>query len=114
MDDKVNKYSNTYRSTIKIKSVELNPSIYLDFNKENSKEGPKFKLGDRVRISKYKNIFAKDYVPNSSEEVFVIKKANNTVPWAYVISDLKDKELLGRFTKKNCKKQIKKSLELKK
>ena len=45
----------------------------IDFTKENDKEGPKIKVGDNVRISKYKNIFAKDYVPNWCEEVFVIK-----------------------------------------
>ena len=42
---------------------------------------PKFKVGDRVRISKYKNIFAKRYTPNWSEEVFVVSKIKNTVPW---------------------------------
>ena len=42
-----------------------------------------------VRILKYKNIFAKVCVRNWSEEVFVIKKVKNTVPWIYVISDLK-------------------------
>ena len=67
-----------------------------------------------VRISKYKNIFAKGYVPNWSKVVFVIKKVKNTVPLTYVISDLKGKKLLELFTKKNCTKQIKKSLELKK
>ena len=67
-----------------------------------------------VRISKYKNIFAKGYVPNWSKVVFVIKKVKNTVPLTYVISDLKGKKLLEWFTKKNCTKQIKKSLELKK
>ena len=48
--------------------------MYIDFNKENNKEGPKFKVGDHVRISKYKNIFPKGYVPNWSEEVFLINK----------------------------------------
>ena len=70
LEEIVNKYNNTYR-TIKMKSVDVNPSMYIDFNKENSKEGPKFKVGDQVRISKYKNIFAKGYVPNWSE-VFLI------------------------------------------
>ena len=48
--------------------------MYIDFNKENNKECPKFKVDDHVRISKYKNIFAKDYVPNWSQEISVIKK----------------------------------------
>ena len=63
-----------------MKPVDVKPIIYIDFNKENNKEVPKFKVRDNVRISKYKNIFAKGYVPNWSEEVFVIKKVKNTVP----------------------------------
>ena len=58
-----------------MKFVVVNPSMYIDFDKENNKEGPKFKVGDNVRISKHKNIFAKSYVPNWSKEVFVIKKS---------------------------------------
>ena len=106
--DVVNKYNNTYHSTIKNQTTCINPS-----SKINDKY-PKFKVGDYVRISQYKNIFPKDYVPNWSEEVCVIKKVQNTVPWRYVISDLTEKKLLELFAKKNCKKQIKKSLESKK
>ena len=58
---------------------------------------PKFKVGDHVRISKYKNIFAKGYMPNWSEEIFVIKKIKNTVPWIYVINDLNGEEIIGIF-----------------
>ena len=64
LDDIVNKYNNTYYRTIKIKSFDVKPSMYMDFNKENNKESPKFKIGDNFRISKYKIISAKDYVPN--------------------------------------------------
>ena len=53
LDDIVNKYNNTYHRTIKIKSADVKPNIYFDLNKENNKEGPKFKVGDHVRISKY-------------------------------------------------------------
>ena len=70
LDDIVNQYNNTYHRTMKIKSVDGKPSIYTEFNKENYKEGPKFKIGDQVRISKYRNIVAKDYIPNRFEEVF--------------------------------------------
>ena len=63
-----------------MKPADVNPSMYIDFNKEYNKEDPKFKVGIHVRISKYKNIFAKCYIPNWSEEVFVIKKVKNTVP----------------------------------
>ena len=64
-----------------MKSVDVKSRIYTNFNKENNEEGSKFKIDDHVRISKYKNIFSKVYVPNWSEEVFVIKKFKNTVSW---------------------------------
>ena len=71
-----------------------------------------FKVGDHVKISKYKNTFAKGYVPNWSEEVSVIKTVKNVVPWAYVISGLNGEKIVGMFYEKNCKKQIKESFEL--
>ena len=114
LNDIVNKYNNIYHSTIKMKPVDVKSNTYIDSSKEINDKDPKFKIGDIVRISKYKNIFAKGYTPNWSEEVFVIKKVKNTVSWIYVINDLNGEEIVGNFTKKNCKKQIKKSLELKK
>ena len=78
-------------------------STYIDFNKENNKEDPKFKIGDHVIISTYKNSFAKGYLPNWSEEVFVIKKVKNTVPWD-VTSDLNGEGLIGAFYKKQLQK----------
>ena len=95
-----------------MKPVDVNPSMYIDFNKENNKEGPKFKVGDNVRISMHKNIIAKDYVPNWPEEVFVIKKVKNIVPWKYVINDLNSE--VGTFYEQELQKTIKKSLDLKK
>ena len=56
-----------------MKPAEAKSSIYIDFNKENIKENSKFEVGDYVRISNYKNVFAKGYVRNYSEEVFAIK-----------------------------------------
>ena len=56
-----------------MKPINVKPSMYIDFNKENNKGSPKLKVGDNVRISKYKNAFAKGYIPNLSEEVFMIK-----------------------------------------
>ena len=79
-DDIVNKYRNTYHRTIKMKPVDVNSSPYIDFNKENNNEEPKFKVGDNATISEYTKCFAKGFVPNWSEEVFVIKKVKNTVP----------------------------------
>ena len=65
--------------------------MYIDFNKENNQENPKFKISDNVRISKYKDIFEKDYIPNWSEEVFAIKRVKSTALWTYAISGLKGK-----------------------
>ena len=80
LDDIVNKYNNTYDSTIKMKPVDVKPNTYIDYSKEMNDEDPKFKIGDIVRISKYKNVLVKDYTPNWSEEVFVIRKVRNTMP----------------------------------
>ena len=74
VDDIVNKYNNTYHSTIKVKPVDVKSKTYIDSSKEINNNDPKFKIGDIVRISKYKNIFAKGYTPNWCEEIFVIKK----------------------------------------
>ena len=65
---------------------------------------PKFKVGDYVRISKYRNIFAKGYMPNWSEEVFIISKIKNTAPWTYVINDLNGEEIIGTFYEKELQK----------
>ena len=77
LDDIVNNYNNTYHSTIKMKSVDVKPRTQIDFDKKSNKEYPKFKVGDHVKTSKYKNIFANGYVPNWSEEVFMITKVKN-------------------------------------
>ena len=100
LDDIVNEYNNAYHTTIKMKPVDVKDNICINTNKETNDKDPKFKFGDHVRISKYKNIFAKGYTPNWSEEVFVIKKVKNTVPWTYVISDLNGEEIMGTFYEK--------------
>ena len=83
---------------IKIKPADVKDNAYIDFGKEVTDNDPKFKGGDHVRISKYKNIFsANGYTPNWSEEVFVIKEVKNTVPWTYVINDLDGEEIIGTF-----------------
>ena len=83
-----------------MKPVDVKLSLYIDFNKQKNKEGFQFKVGHRVRISKYKNISAKGYVPNWSEQVLVIKKVKNNVQWAYVIIGLEDKKIVGTFYEK--------------
>ena len=98
----VNKYNDTVQRTIKMKTIEVTDDYYVEYN-ENSmelhsnKKDPKFKVGDHVRISKYKNFFAKGYTPNLSEKVFVINKIKNTVPWIYVINDFNGEEITGSF-----------------
>ena len=72
-----------------MKPVDVKDNTYIDFKKEVNDKDPKFKVGNHVRISKYKNIFAKGYTPNWSEDVFVIKKVKNTVPWTYGLSMVK-------------------------
>ena len=104
LDDIVDKYNNTYQTTIKMKPIDVKDNTYINTSKEINNEDPKFKVGDHVRISKYKNIFAKGYMPNWSEEVLVIKKVKNTVPWTYVINDLNGEEIIGTLHEKELQK----------
>ena len=83
-----------------MKPTDVRNNTYINTSKKNNYKDPKFKVGDRVRISKYKNIFAKWYIPNWSEEVFIIKKVKNTVPWTYVIDDLNGQKIIGTFYEK--------------
>ena len=104
LDDIVDEYNNTYHTTIKMKPADVTDNTYINADKEINNKDPNFKVGDRVRISKYKNIFAKGYMPNWSEEVFVIKKVKNTVPWTYVVNDLNGEEITGTFLRKRITK----------
>ena len=80
-----------------MKPIDVKDNTYIDFKKEVNDKDPKFKVGDHVRISKYKNIFAKAYKPNWSDEAFVVSKIKNTVPWTYIINDVKGEEIIGTF-----------------
>ena len=97
LDDAVNQHNNRCHRIINMKPVDVKSGTQIDFNKENNQEGPKVKVDDYERIPKYKNIFAKGCVPNWCEEVLVIKKAKNIVPWTYVISDVKGEEIVRMF-----------------
>ena len=77
---------------------------HVDLKKEVNDKNPKFKVGNRVRISKHKNIFAKGYMPNWSEEVFISSKIKNTIPQTYVINDLNGEEITGTFYEKELQK----------
>ena len=100
LDDIVNEYNNTYHRRIKMKPVDVKDNTCIDSSKDVNDKGPKFKVGDHVRICKYKNIFAKGYTPNWSEEGFVIEKIKNTVPWTYIINDLNGDKIIGTFYEK--------------
>ena len=100
LHDIVDEYNNTYHRTIKMKSVDVKDDTYINFKKEVNDRNPKFKIGDHVRIFKCKNIFAKGYTPNWSEEAFVVSKIKNQVPWTYVINDLNGEETIGTFYEK--------------
>ena len=105
LDDIVDKYNNIVHKTIKIKPIEVIGDYYAAYNEvPSNKKAPKFKVGDNVRISKYKNIFAKGYTPNWLEEVFIINKIKNTVSWTYAISDLNGEEIIGSFYEKELQK----------
>ena len=93
----VDEYNNTYHKTIKMKPMDVKSNCFAEYNEESNENDPKFKVGDHVRTSKYKNIFAKGYTPNWSEEIFLVKKIKNIVPWTYVISDLNGEKNFGRF-----------------
>ena len=114
--DNNNKYNNKYDRTINMKPADVKPSRYIDSSQEINDGDPKFKIGDIVRMSKYKNIYAKGYVPNWSEEVFIITKVKNTVPRPHVISNIHDKgdkaeEIVGTFYEKIWQKKKSKSVE---
>ena len=119
IDDIVNEYNNTVHKTIKVKPSDVMDDSYdeynEDFNKKDfNKKDPKFKVGNHVRIWKYKNIFAKGYTPNWSEEVFIVSKIKNTVPWTYVISDLNGEEITGSFYEKELQKTNQKEFRIEK
>ena len=119
LDDIVNEYNNIYHKTIKMKPVDVKDNTYIDsmelhsaglhFNKD-----PKFKVGDHVRISKYKNIFSKGYTPNWSDKFFVIKKVKNTATWTYVINDLNGDEITGTFYEKELQKTYQQEFRIEK
>ena len=94
LDDIFNKYNNIYDSATKMKPVDVKSSTYFNCIKKTIEKNPKFKIIDIVRITKYKNIFAKDYPPNWSEEVFMIEEVKNTAPWTYVINNINGQEII--------------------
>ena len=103
LNDIADKYSNTYHKTIKMKPIDVKSDSFAEYNEDSNEKDPNFRVGDHIRISKYKNIFAKGYAPNWSEEIFVVPSFF-TVPWTYVISDLNGEEIVGSFYEKELQK----------
>ena len=103
LDDVVNEYINTKHSTIKMKpkDVKNNKRVYIN---EHNEKSARFNVGDRVRISKFKNILAKEYTPNWSKEIFIVDKINDTVPYTYDINDLNGEKIIGSFYDKELQK----------
>ena len=114
LDDIVKDYNNTYHASIKVKPVDVKDNTYIDFKKDVNDKNAKFEVGDHVRISKYKNIFTKGYMPNWSEEIFIVKKIENTVPWTYVINDLNGEEIIGTFYENELQKTDQKEFRIEK
>ena len=104
LDDIVSKYNDIYHRTVKMEPIGVKDNTYINIDKEVNDKKPKFKVDDHVRISKFKNIFAKGYIPNWTEEILVIREINNTVPWNYLISDLNDEQTIGTFYEKELQK----------
>ena len=104
LDDVVNEYNNTKHNTVKMKPKDVkdgNKRAYID---EHNEKDSRFKVGDIVTISKFKNIFAKGYTPNWSTEIFIVNKINDTVPYTYNLKDLNEEEIIGSFYDKELQK----------
>ena len=97
-----------------MKPIDVKDDSFAKYNEESNEKDSKFKVGIHIRIPKYKNIFAKGYTPNWSEEIFVAKKIKNTVPWTYVISDLNGEEIIGRFYEREFEKTNQKEFRIEK
>ena len=112
LDDIVKNYNNTIHNSIKMKPKDDKNDNLIKYFEEFNKKNPKFEIGDHVRISKYKNVFSKGYLPNWSEEIFIINKVKNTVPWPYLINDLKGEEIKRIFYEKELQKTDQKEFRI--
>ena len=97
-----------------MKPIDVKDDSFAEYNEEFNEKDPKFKVSDHVRISKYKNIFAKRYAPNWSEEIYVVKKVKTIVSWTYVINDLNGEKIIGSFYEKELQKTNQKQFRIEK
>ena len=114
LNNTVDNYNNTYHKTIKMKPIDIKSDSYAECNVDSNEKDSKFKVGDHVRISRYKNIFPKGYAPNWSNKVFVMSKIKNTVPWTHVINDLNGEETIGSSSEKELRKTYQKEFRIEK
>ena len=110
LDNIVKEYNNTCHTSIKMKPADVKDK-YICFKKEVNDKNQKFRVGDHVEISKYRNIFAKRYMPNWSEIIFIIKKIKNTVPWTHVPNG---EETIGTFYENEFQKTNQKEFRIEK
>ena len=87
-----------------MKPIDVTPDSYAEYNEDFNEKDRKFNIVDHVRISKYNDIFAKGYIQNWSEEVFIVSKTKNTVSWTYVISDLNGEPIGESFYEEELQK----------
>ena len=97
LDDIVKKYNSTINKIIGMKPKDVKSDHKAVYVEESNKKSARFSVGDHVRISKLKNMFAKGYTPNWSKEIFVVSKVKNTLPWTYELKDLNGEEIMGSF-----------------
>ena len=110
----INTITRHKNNTIKMKPIDVNSDSYAEYNEDSNVTKPKFKVGDDVRISKYKNIFAKGYTQNWLEGFYFVSKIRDKVPWIYVISDLYGEPITGSFYGKELQKTNQKEVRIEK
>ena len=106
LDDIVEKYNNTTNKSIGMKPKDVSDDVKAEYVEESNEKSSRFSVGDRVRISKFKNIFAKGYTPNWTKEIFVVDKIKSTVPWTYKLKDLNGEEIIGSFYDRELQKTV--------
>ena len=109
LDNIVNKYNNTVHRSIKVNPVDVTSDPYAEYKEDSNEKDSKCKVGNHVRISKYNNIFAKGYTQNWLEDVFVVSKIKDKVPWTYVISNLNGQQITESFYEEEVQKTNKKN-----
>ena len=97
-----------------MKPIDVKSDSFAEYNEESNKKDIKIKASDNFRMSRFKNVFSKGYTTNWSEEIFIVKKIKNTVPWTYVISDLNREEIIGSFYQKELQKTNQKEFRIEK